>query len=429
MKENGRKLNKAEDPTLELKSLDVKGREIFGLKPKMESFSRLEKGKDVEIIKKNNNIVSNVDLDSAFIFINPTGGTEEHLVEPPHWRSVSQDIKASLDTKNGVEYYYKANTKGCGYLKPTLKGGHNLDEYPEWKRIDELDYEGAYGLVDKHSDEFIFKDNSDIVSKTKWFADMGLRAELFYAVGDLKNIYYQGKSVSVDRLIDQGVIYKDLIPQIGIRLVKINTRIAEVSDSDEKRAKELFKQAFEAFNQEAKDKKLQFPEIKIGDADSEKLYFQIFFERMGKNMAIFQNIGYTGWSLHSANITLAAEIVDTGSYDSWKADMDDDDVVRKYSGVRRGVLKDMRDIAYGLRSLIEAGESVGMGIPERNFLVSEFLRSFDSALEHEMIKKEDANVDELKSAFSKIIRAVIVENKRLPAIKHGYDIEDWELNL
>jgi hypothetical protein len=74
---------------LKLSNLDVKGREIAGLEPKIEKFSPLEIGRDIDITQQMENITSNIDLRSAFVFINPKYGSENRLVEAPHWRTSS----------------------------------------------------------------------------------------------------------------------------------------------------------------------------------------------------------------------------------------------------------------------------------------------------------------------------------------------------
>lgn len=413
---------------LNLSDLDVKGREIFGLEPKLEKFSRLVSGEDFTLLKKNEAIQSEKNLDEAFIFVNPTGGTESRLVQAPHWRTISQDqIHASLETDYGSEFYYTVDTKGVGYLKPTLKGDNSLDEYQDWNRTDEYGYKNAYGLADK---EDFFTSEGDLVEKSKQLTNEGLRTELYYAIGELKNVCYQGKLTPVEELRKKKIIpsKKELTPEMGIRLLKINTRIAEVKDSDEKRAKELFAKAFDVFNKESQDKKLDLPEVTIGDLESEKLYFQEFFKRMGQNIAVLQNIGYIGWHMHSANVTLAAEIVDIGPYESWQKCKDDEEFVKEYAGVRRGVWKDMRDIAYGLKFLIQSGEQVNMTVPNANDLVDSYFQSCFARLDESRLQTEQM-VDQqaFKEALTKVTKAVLLENKKLASLKHGSDVDDWNI--
>src|SRR3989338_3066747 len=101
MKFNEQKLERQSEP--QFSDLDVKGREIFGLEPKSEKFSSLEVGKDVEIVKKNNNIKSEINLDSLFLFVNPKDGTDIRMVQAPHWQTISSEyIHASFKTEHGA---------------------------------------------------------------------------------------------------------------------------------------------------------------------------------------------------------------------------------------------------------------------------------------------------------------------------------------
>jgi hypothetical protein len=303
----------------------------------------------------------------------------------------------------------------------------NLDDYKDWIRIDEYDYEGAYGMSGK--DDF-YSEDGDLVLKSKWLNEQGLRTELYYSFGKLKNAYYQGELVSVESLRAMGIIpnRKTFIPHIGIRLLKLNTRIAEVKESEPSRATELFKKAFEIFNQESQDRKLDLPKIVFGDPESEKIYFTEFFKRMGTNLAVFQNLGYIGWHLHSANTTLAAEIVDIGPYQPWSIDKNDDEFVKLHQGVRRGVWKDFRDTAYGLRYLIQAGKAVGMQVPDREVLIQDFMDAFLGALKDEYLHDEQVAKADLISACSRVLNAVIVERKNLPSLKHGGDVSEWGID-
>jgi len=411
-----------------LHSLDKKGggREISGLEPQNERFSSLEVERDIEILKINKEIKLNINPDKLYVFVNPKKGEQEFQVEAPHWRTISKEnIHSSYDSENGKEFYYTANTKGVGYLKPTLRN-ESLDNWDNWNRIDEYEMPGAFGLSDK--DDFVTKDG-DVVIKSKWLTDQGLRTELFQSFGRLKNLYYKGKLTSIKELREKKIIpnQKEIIPQIGIRLLKINNRIAEVKESEPQRAHELFVKAFEVFNKETEDKKLDLPKLEIGNPESENLYFKTFFERMGKNMAVFQDIGYIGWHLHSTNITLAAEIVDIGPYQPWTLDKDDEEFVKIYDGVRRGVWKDFRDVAYGLRYLINAGKNLEMSIPKRQELVESFMEEFSKNLKDENLKDEMVTKKDLEKVCRKIIEAILVHKKNLGSLKHGVDIKDWEL--
>lgn len=411
-----------------LHSIDKKGggREIANLPPKQERFSSLLLGRDIVDMKRNKEIVSDIDLDSLYVFLNPSQGTESLQVEAPHWRTVSKEgIVARFESEKGQQVYYTANIKGVGYLKPTLRG-QSIDDWDDWNRIDEYEYEQGFGLAGK--DDF-YSNEGDLVLKSQWLTNKGFRTELYSSFGRLKNVFYKGEHTSVEELRNQGIIpsQKKFIPHIGVRLLKINNRIAEVKDTDPVRAQELFTKAFDVFNQESLDTHLEYPKIEKGNTASEKLFFKVFFERMGKNMAIFQNIGYIGWHLHSANTTLAAEIVDIGPYESWEQCEGDEEFIKKYQGIRRGTWKDLRDIAYTLKYLLQGAQNAGVASPVPGDLVSIFLEKFEEGLDEQELQEQEISKDQLLDSARRVLSAVLVEGKRLPALKHGNDITDWNV--
>lgn len=148
---------------------------------------------------------------------------------------------------------------------------------------------------------------------------------------------------------------------------------------------------------------------------------------MGTNLAVFQNLGYIGWHLHSANTTLAAEIVDIGPYQPWSIDKNDDEFVKLHQGVRRGVWKDFRDTAYGLRYLIQAGKAVDMQVPDRELLVQDFIGAFSASLKDDYLVDEQVAKADLINACSGVMNAVIVERKNLPSLKHGGEVSEWAI--
>jgi hypothetical protein len=426
--------------SLKLSDLDVKGREIAGLEPKMEKFSPLT-SKDFTLTQKLEGITANLDLESAFIFVNPISGTENRLVEAPHWRTISTKAHAEYAMPNGkTKHYYTFNTKGCGYLKPSLKGGNSLDKYDDWHRTNEYGAEGSYGLA-QMSGTFIDDEGIELVDKTKWLTENGLRTELYWGVAELKNVYYKGKLTSIKTLKTKGIIPDeyDYVPSMGVRLLKTNTRIAEITKTDDTaRAIELFKNAFETFNQENIDENLGFQELRFGDPKSEETFFKTFFQRMGENLAVFQNLGLIGWGLHSANITMAAEIADIGDCNLWTHYQNlegREEYIEKYNGVRRGSLKDARDIANGLKDLMKTAAELGMRIHYKEVLVDKFISALESKLDEEKLRSQEYNKEEIISAFRKIFKASIINGKKLQFTKRReenqpyYNIADWNLGF
>lgn len=408
--------------------LDVRGREIFGLEPKPEKFSKLESGRDYSIVWQNPDITSSENLEEEFIFVNPETGEETRIVEAPHWRAISKDkIRAEAKTNQGVEPYYTITTKGVGYLKPTLKG-KSIDDYEDWNRTDEYGFKGAYGLSEKRDYEL---NNQNLVEKTKFLTEAGLRTELYWAVAKVDQLYYQGKLVSVQELKNRGIIPKPKTwqPHLGVRLVKSDYRIAQANEASPERSREIFEKAFAVTNQENQDKKLGLPKIKLGNPESEKTYFENFFVNMGSNLAILLNLGYVYYHLHTANVTMAAEIVDTGPLAHWKTFEDDEDILKKYAGVRRGNLKDIRDTIYDLKVILEAARNAGISTPDIKYLKKSFLGVIQSKFNPENKKVIQGNdAENTLRWIEAIFEAVLEKGQHLKPLKHA-GVEDWPIEI
>ena len=243
------------------------GREIKGLFAKPEQFSKLERDRDYEIASTNPAITADQPLEDFFIFVNPSGGTETRVVQPPHWRAISSpNINATLRiTAEGGERnvtFYTANTKGVGYLKPTARN-KTLDTMDEWVIEDQADEQisgyKVLGLSGEH--EYL---QGEIIEKSNFLQAQGLRCEVYWGLAKLKQVYYKGKLATIETLKRKKVILnrKNYIPEEGVRLFKTNDRVEEVYESDDRR-RELFSSAFETFNKETKDGSFPFPKIQI----------------------------------------------------------------------------------------------------------------------------------------------------------------------
>lgn len=413
--------------TPKLEDLDVKGRDIEGLESSPERFSSLEPSVDWKVESVCRDLKSDIEPEKLMLFINPSNGDVSLDVKAPHWRSITHDmLSARLETEEGPEDFYEANVKGCGYLKPTVKGEHSLGEYEDWHRTNEYDALGAYGLADRS--EFLNK-HGDIIDHTRNLIKHGLRTEMYGAWGKLKNVYYQGKKVSVQELRDQEVIPRstELVPAIGLRFLKTNTRIAEFTDHDDATAQEILRRAFETFNHETKDKELGLPTISLEDPSTHPVFFKTFFERMGSNLAILNNLGYSDWHLHSSNVTMAAEIADIGTINDAKTVREDEDSKPIAHGLRVGYIKDMRDMAYTLATMLRKAEHLGLTIGDRNELFEVCMQGFNETLEDKAIKKiQKAFADDHRKLFEYVMRRSIIENAPLPSVKK-VDPSNWEI--
>ena len=150
---------------------------------------------------------------------------------------------------------------------------------------------------------------------------------------------------------------------------------------------------------------------------------------MGENLAALQNVGFIGWHMHSANVTLAAEIADIGSYEHFSYYGDDLEHNQAYSGVRRGTLKDMRDFAGDLELLLSAAQRLGFSAGTRAELVKAYYDAFQAALDEKKLEAELVKKSDLIAANRKIADAILLKGKRLSGLKKGFEIEDWGLGL
>ena len=404
----------------------TKGRQL-DLPDVDERFSRLEKGRDYEIVGVNNRIHADRKPEDFFLFIRPSGGDVTLTVEPPHWRSITDTTVHAVDTirvNRGDDFYdeqvpfYAANIKGVGFLKPTAEG-IGLEDYDTWKRIHELDEtRTGYQMVGLSSKrEF---DQRGILDTSQYLIEQGIRSEVYWAIGKLKQVYFKGELVSIDQLREKGVIApnRDYYPYLGVRLVKINNRIQETAESDATQSRKLFERAFEVFNRESEERKLVFPKLEVGNAEHERLFMEEFGRRMGKNTARLLNIGYSHGHLHSANVSLAAEIMDIGTLGHWRTNkfiMKEKSV--KHHGVRAEHIKDMRDVAYGLKILRKGAKNAGLARLDREKLAVATYRGFTENFDADYASRvQKIDPENAKKWFEKILVAVLVDGKRLAPI-------------
>lgn len=403
----------------------TQGREIKGLPPQEERFSILKNGIDYNIVSFNQEIHCSKPVTDFFLFINPSGGEEERTIEAPHWRSVnSENIKAQY--KN--DYFYCANTKGCGFLKPTLKG-INFEDFSTWtrtlrkgQRVEDYDNQ-VLGILNKYD---IASEKGYVLDRSQYLVEKGLRTELFWAIAKLEKAYFRGNIKTITELRNLGIFPKrlDFNPFIAIRLLKINNRIAEAKEADN--SYQLFIKSFEIFNKETQDKKLNFPILHIKNNEHQKIFTNEFFKRIGQNLAILLNEGYIHYNLHSSNITLAGEIVDIGTMTHHKFDYEEEERTKKYAGVKRGHIKDMRDICYSLKIFLKAMKKNNLTIPKNNEFKSAFFEGFGKKIEKNKVLSQGNNFEESKNWIEKIFNKIIIQNGSLLSLKH-YEIEDWNI--
>jgi hypothetical protein len=409
--------------------VNTTGREIDGLPSSPERFVVLREGSDYKVIEVNSCVRSSSSVAEFVLFASPSAGTEEHVVDAPHWRSITvRGLDAVLHSRKKGDpvlgHYYVANAKGSGFLKPRAEG-IDLDQYPSWvaRKMNGPDVSVLTLGMASRSD---FMRGAGVMADSQYLAGQGLRCEVYWGIFELKQVPFKGEMVPVSRLAKEGVIGNENSAE-AVRLFKTNTRVEEALESDERRMK-IFQDAFDTFNKETKDMDLPFPQLDITNKDHQEIWFSEFFRRMGRNLAVLVNVGYSHSHLHSSNITMAAEIADLESvWDLRVADrgFKDDHNVDE-GGIRRLILKDMRDVAYACRALMKAGRAAGLSVGNSVELAQSLRDGFLSQLKPNDFKKMTVLVRPGVAEYwiDRIMDKAIVRNERLAPLLHG-KVSDW----
>lgn len=420
--------NDAEEQTTENgPKSEVSGREIRGLEPKLEKFSRLEEGTDFKLSWVNPEIDSSADPRDDVLFVNPTGGDQELMIVPPNWRTVSAPAEASIKKDDGEdEYFFTANTKGVGYLKPFVKGG-NLDDFDSWVDYDFIEGERILGL---NTDRPGIKSSENQMAISNKLIKAGLRLEAHWAKAELLRIPYRGEMRTIEELQEIGLFPRKFSdknrlvrPMELVRLLKTNSRIEESLLADDRREK-IFEEAFETFNREAR--LAGEPELAIGDRRQEQEFFKTFSRRIGANLAVMLNEGYTHGALHSSNVSMAAEFVDIDPLNYWSDDKIKSGWKEKHDGLRLHHIKDIRDSIYSLRRLYKAARLAGLSIGSRATLAENLISGFDDLFDEEKAKAHEIDGASARQWLGKIAEHVLVKRQNLSSLMH-YHISEWEI--
>ncbi len=389
-----------------------------------ERFSLLERGRDFVIRERNKNVRCAEKLDKFIVFAQPVGGTEEKTVHPPHWRSITTPgIKSELLDKNGevIDVFYEVNTKGAGFVKPRAEG-INLNDYQSWTVTDT--YDGLpvqdLGMADLGD----FKATGSIKEMSDYLARKGVRTEVYWAVAKLKRIPFKEEKVPIRRLVERGVIDQSSNPYIGVRLFKTNDRITEAVDAPDKRTRKVWLDAFAVFNREAEDKGYDFPKLDINNSEHQQIFIEQFFRRMGKNIGLLIDLRWSHGGLHSANISMAAELTDIATVGSI-VDLDEKDSpeeAKQYAGVPRGHIKDMRDVATSLKKLLKGAKNNNINSGARENLRKMFFAGFDEVFDPKEVSREN-NVDanNARRWMEEIFNITVIDRCNLPSLHKKRD--------
>ncbi len=435
MKEGGFGVNRdaegEENPTPERieeeKKSEVGGREIRGLEPKEEHFSTLVEGVDFSFSTVNPEVITDANPRDYILFVNPTNGDRKLVVTPPHWRTISCPISASIIKNDGTtDYFFEANTKGVGYLKPTVKG-YSIDDLESWTSHDFIEGERILGIKNDHLGKRSSVKKMEISQE---LSKSGLRTEVHWAIALLKRIPFNGEMTPIRELQEAGVFPRKLEdknmvvrPIEMVRLLKTNTRVEEALLADERRG-EIFSQAFDVFNKEARLEGSK--EAEIGNRAKEQLFFKTFSYRIGKNLATLLNAGYAHCALHSSNVSMAAEFVDIDPIIFWNDETKASGWREEYEGLRLHHIKDIRDAIYSLRRLYKAGRKAGLSTGSRESLVENIINGFNDGYDANLAENNGIDEISVKNWLKKIAAHVLVEKKNLNSLIH-YSIDTWEI--
>lgn len=404
---------------------DRAGREIKGLEPRPERFSVLKEGEDYSTIAINEAVITSDDPRRHIVFINPTQGEISLTVTPPHWRTITDKSFGAMDVQGGQrEYFFEANTKGVGYLKPSVKG-ENIDTRDNWIGSSRFDGERILGICDAtkgHPERMMALSDQLIRS--------GLRTEAHWMVSSLKRIPFRGEMMPLSELQTRGIIprkYSDkpllVNPIEVVRLIKSNTRIEEAYEADDRR-QVIFNDAFATFNQEAQ---LQGqPLVKLENSADQRAFFAKFSERIGNNLAILLNQGMSHLYLHSSNISMAAEFLDIEPLQHWSKITKSSGWGKEYSGLRLHYIKDIRDATQALRRLLKVARTEDLHTGSRESLAQSLIDGFSTAFDSALASEQGINEVSARDWVGKIVNHLLVQRKNLPSLRN-YPVEDWEI--
>lgn len=403
------------------------GREIRGLEPKLERFSRLQEGADYKLSFVNEYVHANENINDYLVFVNPSGGDISLEIVPPHWRTITAPTQAYVKKDdNSKDYFFEANTKGVGYLKPSVKGG-SIDDYENWHRQGFIEGERILGICSDLPGKRSAEKNANISER---LINLGLRTELYWGIAELKRLPFHGEMLTIGQLQERGVFMRTnngrrVRPIEIVRLLKNNTRVEEAYLADERR-QQIFHHAFENYNTEAEA--LGEKELDVENQADQEKYFNSFCRHIGSNIAILLNEGLSHGALHSSNITMSAEFADLEPMVHWSQDTKISGWQEKYGGLRVAHLKDMRDAAYSLRRLFKAAREADLKTGSRENLVAAILEGFDAALDVAKAAGQGSEATDCRRWLAKIMERILVERGSLPSLQKSH-ISQWDISL
>jgi len=382
---------------------------------------------------KNEDITSDVAGVNAEDFVYMIDNTKNIGVavmgEAPHWRNVATPGDTTYTDSTGVKHhFFEIATKGIGVVKSEVIKDYDYETLAIWNEYDNQINLGHSWQADYNMFE------GDLVEFNKKLIGMGIRSEMYWVIAKVDKVSFEGKLMDVKNAREKGVIHKNkqLHPYVGVRVLRTNHRIEEFTESDISRQDDILTQVIDNFNKETMFTGREMSVLdKDNKADLEKYYF-VVTEQHIKNLAKLISNGFTYYHMHSSNLTMMGEIVDTGVIEgiySRNKFKNEEDIKRTevFNGVRVGYIKDMRDCILGLRKLLTGLTHKDVSI-DRNKVCENALATFKLEFDDVVSIKSDkkASPEIIKKCFEEILKRMIVGRETLPALKHN-SLSSWNL--
>lgn len=416
-----------------------KGRLIEGV----ESVPVLLKSLDpseYRIQHKNGDVQNNVGAkaeDFIYMIDNSEGMKVAVMGHAPHWRNVSTFLDTSwTDASHKSHYFFEVSTKGIGMVKSEVLEDYDYDTL---KQVNE--YGTNINLGHANKDDFSWTD--DLVTFTQKLNSIGIRSELYWVIADVDKISYNGELYDLTDAKRQGLVHKgkENNPQIGVRLLRTNHRIEDYfKNNNPKEKRDMLLSVYDAFNKETALSGRDLPELNIENKDHQKTYFETVLTQHIQNLALLINHGLTYYHMHSSNLTLMGEIVDTAVVESinineteqfkdFDEEYDTSARTDMYRGVRIGYLKDIRDCITGIRFLLRGLHNDGYAVLGREVAYDLVMKTFKGVFDKEKfaVFDKETDIEKLLKVTEEIAKRLLVGRETLPALKRN-GIEEWNLN-
>ena len=421
-----------------------------------------------------------IDPEDLAIFLHPEGELELRVVDFHH-RSVDVPMKEPVvhRKKDHSHVYCSFDVKGVGFLKPethaSKKDGIERGElagYPSayitsHSKETPWGYD-ALGLFDERM-------AMTTVKKSEELSALGMRVEAFVALYRLDRVYVDGEVTTLSALkreaaerfmqeradlkatiksmmqnrtrplleeeilpirkqIEQLEVWKDdmmrnFSPVIGIRLMKSVFRIRDLQDATPAQARIMLEEAVANLQTERRllHQEETVPEFTLSSVEGREAYLTQLAKWFGEGLGILMKTGQSHLFLHMGNLSLAGEIVDLDSVSkvlrTRQGKVSFGDGANVYTAMHEEyhlpncLIKDMRDIVFSLKKLVQALRAQGYDIRKtaKEQIVHASLAGFTKALgtDHEPYQAIHVTNQRLCEVFGSILERILISGEHM----------------